>query len=54
MATRGKLVSTHMPKKLGVENWLHECQLLASVTLPLDGTVYHPHINPFLKIFICS
>ena len=39
MATGGELVSTHMPKKSWVENWLHECQLLASVTLPLGGTV---------------
>ena len=39
MATHGELVSTHMPKKLWVENWLHEYQLLASVTLPLGGTV---------------
>ena len=44
MATGGELVSTHMPKKSRVENWLHkcrdECQLLASVTLPLGSTVY--------------
>ena len=39
VATRGELVSTHMPKKLRIENWLHECQLLVSVTLPLGGTV---------------
>ena len=39
MATGGELVSTHMPKKSLVENWLFECQLLASVTLPLGGTV---------------
>ena len=39
MATRGELVSTHMPKKSRVENWLHECQLLASITLPL-GAMY--------------
>ena len=39
MATRGELVSTHMPKKARVENWLHECQLLVSVTLPLGSTV---------------
>ena len=40
MATHGELVSTHMPKKLLLENWLHEYRLLASVTLPLGGTVY--------------
>ena len=39
MATHGELVSTCMPKKSQVENWLHECQLLASVMLPLGGTV---------------
>ena len=39
VATRGELVSTHMPKKLRIENWLHKCQLLVSVTLPLGGTV---------------
>ena len=39
MATGGKLVSTHMPKKSREKNWLLECQLLVSVTLPLDGTV---------------
>ena len=39
MATRGELVSTHMPKKSPVKNcgskigYIHECQLLASVTL---------------------
>ena len=43
MATCGELVSTHIPKKSQVENWLHECQLLASVTLPLSGTVYYAH-----------
>ena len=40
MDTHGELVSTHMPKKSQVENWLHECQLLASVMLPLGGTVW--------------
>ena len=40
VATSGELVITHMPKKSRVENWLHECQLLASVTLPLGGTVH--------------
>ena len=39
MATHGGLVSTHMPKKSWVKNWLHECQLLASVMLPLSSTV---------------
>ena len=39
MATRGELVSTQIPKKLWVINWLRECQLLASVTLPLTDTV---------------
>ena len=39
MATGGELVSTQMPKKLQVENWLHEFQLLSSVTLHLGGTV---------------
>ena len=39
MATGGELVSTHMLKKLRVENWLLECQLLASITLPLGSTV---------------
>ena len=39
MATGGELASAHMPKKLRVENWLHECQLLVSVTLPLGSTV---------------
>ena len=39
MATCGELVSTHMPKKSRVKSWLHECQPLASVTLPLGGTV---------------
>ena len=40
MATCGELVSSHIPKKSWVENWLHECQLLASVMLPLGGTVF--------------
>ena len=39
MATHGELASTHIPKKSLVENWLHECQLFASVMLPLGGTV---------------
>ena len=39
MATCGELVSTHMLKKSWVENWLHKCQLLVSVMLPLGGTV---------------
>ena len=39
VATHGEIVSTHMPKKMWVKNWLHECQLLASVPLPLGGTV---------------
>ena len=50
MATGSELVSTHMPKKLRVENWLHECQLLASVMLPLGGTVYH--YSPWLPLLI--
>ena len=41
VATRCELVNTHMPKKSWVENWLDECQLLASVALPLGGTVFH-------------
>ena len=39
VATHGELVTSHMPKKSQVENWLHKCQLLVSVTLPLGGTV---------------
>ena len=39
MATRGELVSTHMLNKSQVKIWLHKCQLLMSVTLPLGGTV---------------
>ena len=39
VATHGELVGTHMPKKSWVENWLHECQLLANVTLLLGDTV---------------
>ena len=48
MATCGELVSTHMPKKSRVENWLHERQLLASVTLPLGGTVLSNRISKYL------
>ena len=40
MAIRGELVSTHMPKKLRFEIWLHECQLLTGVILPLGSTVF--------------
>ena len=40
MATHDELVNTHMLKKSLVENWLHECQLLASIMLPLGSTVY--------------
>ena len=40
VATSGELVSTHMPKKSQVENWIHKCQLLTSVLLPLGGTVH--------------
>ena len=40
MATH-ELVSTHMPQKSRVENWLHEYQLLSSVKLPLGGTVIY-------------
>ena len=39
MATRGEFISIHMPKKSLVKNWQYECQLLASVMLPLGGTV---------------
>ena len=49
MATCGEIVSTHMPKKSRVENWLHECQLLASVTLPLGGTVGELDVTTLLE-----
>ena len=39
MPTHGDLVSTHKPKKSRVKNWLHECQLLVRVTLPLGSIV---------------
>ena len=52
MATRGELVSTQMPKKSWVENWLHECQLLASVTLPLGSTVAMCDCS--IRIFYCT
>ena len=55
MATCGELVSTHMPKKSWVEHWLHECQLLASVTLPLGSTVAEIEVEWPLHIsVICS
>ena len=47
MATGGELVSTHMPKKSWVKNWLHECQLLASVMLLYLWVVLY--INYHLK-----
>ena len=48
VATRGESVSTHMPKKSRVENWLHECKLFASVTLPLGSTVLTKSLWRFL------
>ena len=38
MATGGGLVSTHIPKKLRVENWLHKCQLLPLGSGTVVGT----------------
>ena len=59
--TCGELVSTHMPKKSRVKNWLHEYQLLVSVTLPLGGTVctipinntvYRFYITDFVNLYM--
>ena len=50
MATCGELVSTHMPKKSRVKNWLHECQLFTSVTLPL-GRCIHSCKTQLISLF---
>ena len=53
MVTGGELVSAHMPKKSQLKNWLHECQLLASVTLPLDSTVGTILLNRRRGLVVC-
>ena len=50
MVTHGELVSTHMPKKSQVKNWLHECQLLSSVMLPLGSAVDHSFTGNYVSI----